>query len=277
MMIDRSVRGLLAGRAVRVMLVEATGLAVETAVRHGLDAEASRVAAEAMLAALLLSAHIKGEERLTILLHGTEPELDVVCEVDSEGQLRARITPTTLPDGAGDALSGTILSVKSDTRRELYRGASQVVHETVESALRRHVANSTQSDVMVRLGVQLEEGRIVRAEGALVERLPAEPGLPSLERDEFHELFDAFEHGEGLEVIERVAEDPELEVLEQRGLLWVCRCSLEKVEAMLVALGKTDLEELIEEGHASVTCHFCAEERRVPAGRLRELLQIARR
>ena len=48
------------------------------------------------------------------------------------------------------------------------------------------------------------------------------------------------------------------EVLEKRVPHYQCDCSREKMEKALIAMGKRDLMQLIEEdGRAELTCHFC--------------------
>ena len=42
-------------------------------------------------------------------------------------------------------------------------------------------------------------------------------------------------------------------------LAFRCPCSKERISEVLLSLGKSDLESLIEDGHAEVCCHFCNE------------------
>jgi molecular chaperone Hsp33 len=47
-------------------------------------------------------------------------------------------------------------------------------------------------------------------------------------------------------------------VLGKKDLSFSCRCSKERVERILVALGSVELEKMItEQGKAEVTCEFC--------------------
>ena len=67
------VRALVAERAVRLLLVEARGPAEHTRRIHGLGPDAARIAAEMVVAAALSSAHIKGDEQLTLQIQGASP------------------------------------------------------------------------------------------------------------------------------------------------------------------------------------------------------------
>ena len=51
---------------------------------------------------------------------------------------------------------------------------------------------------------------------------------------------------------------PMVEKLETKDMHWECDCSVERLEAALMTIGKQDLREIIDEdGQAELTCHFC--------------------
>ncbi len=50
----------------------------------------------------------------------------------------------------------------------------------------------------------------------------------------------------------------EIELLETRPVEFRCRCDLRRIEAMVSGLPLRDLDEMIVEGKAEITCNFCA-------------------
>ena len=55
-----------------------------------------------------------------------------------------------------------------------------------------------------------------------------------------------------------------------------CRCDRERIEAMIAGQATSDLDEMIAEGRAEVTCNYCNEVYVIPRDdlvRLRELKQ----
>ncbi len=270
------VRAMAGAGAVRIVAVEARGPAQETARRHGLGPGAARIAADAVVAAALMSAHIKGSERMTLQLQGSAPRVAVFVEVDAEGRIRGRVTPpdaTPRPDGG---LSGILVAVKSDAEREMYRGATEV-EGTLEDALREHLGSSAQLDAVLRIRSEVDpSGEIRAARGVLVEKLPGHGrdramevraiGILEVLRDRSaQEILDAVHDG-------RLLDEP-IEVLERRPLVWACRCSRDKVERTLVALGTADLVQMAEEDRgAEVRCHFCNEVYRFTEAELRALI-----
>lgn len=263
-MSDRMVRGQVSGA--RVLAVDASEAAAETARRHGLELGAATRAAELVVANLLLAAWIKGEERSTLQVAGEG--WSFYGEIDAEGRLRARLQPASLilPRPAFD---GTMLVLKYDAVRELYRGTTTFRQATVEGALQRHLAQSDQ--VEVGLCVRVDERG---ASGLLVERLPDSVGFVSLDDVAWASLRLRVPqvHPQDVLTAGHLADLP-VEWLEERPIVWRCRCSDDAVRTMLMSLGDETLRELVEEDHgAEVTCHFCNTVRRFGESELRSML-----
>ena len=271
------VRGLLAGGAVRVLMVEATALAERTRERHGLLHDASELSARAIVSVALASAHIKGDEALVLQIQSTEPPLGLYADLTAEGALRARLTPPDLhlPDGR---LHGMLLMVKHVRGREQYRGVTEIDGQPLEEALAAHLGRSDQVDAQLGLDVQRRpDGSVLRAAGYLLERLPTDADAPSLTVEAFDARYGWLKDADRAEVVRSLAfgglgEDERVVVLEERELVWRCRCNVRRIEAMLVALGFDQLQEMADQDHgAEVTCHFCNQRWTLSEARLREL------
>lgn len=256
------------GRA-RVLAVVVDGPAQVLARRHGLGPAAAQLAAEAMAAAVLLSAHVKGEERLTMEVVGERPRFDVVVDVNGDGTVRGRLRPAEIPPGGH--FSGLLAVLKSLGRQELYRGIARVQDEGFEAALQRFLVESQQVDARVRVGARVEEGRVVAAVGLLVER------LPDTEADDFRDTILPVIEG-GLDALMTAFAfgrlgGAEVEVLGAIDLRFACTCSRERVLATLRALGATEILGILDDpGFAEVTCHFCNERYEVGPDELRAML-----
>lgn len=270
-------RGFVGGRTARFLLVSLPQLAELTRQRHALGPDAARLAAEAMVASALMSAWIKGSERVTLQLQGQRPGFAFVCDVDAEGGLRARLSPGVLHHPANGGIDGLMLAIKADVQRELYRGVTALEGRSIEGALRGHLGDSTQVDVVLRIGVEQDaDGRITGAGGVVVERLPADPNLPSVEPAVFLKTYQSIEQDDVFDTLVAAAfgkiAGEELEVLEERALRWRCSCSQERIEAVLYNLGPSELRAMWQEdGGAEVGCHFCNINYHVSGDRLAEL------
>ena len=268
---DAYIIGLLLARGARLLAVDATSAADEVRRRHHLVGDATRVAAEGVVAAQLMSAYIKGEERITLQVHGEEPQFSFLADVCANGAIRARFTPGQIPPSR--TLSGFLGVIKHDHERELYRGMARIPDTDFQGALQDYIVRSQQSVAVVRLGAHLgPSGEVELALGLLVEK------LPDMERDLFMEIFGALE-GEGLVSLGAMLGQHSVmgipvEVLETRAVKFGCWCSMERVHNILRALGPAEVRSLLQEqGRAEVSCHFCCEQYEVPGVVLEDLLR----
>ena len=266
----RFVRCLAHDGAIRVLVVVAPGAAEEVCQRHGLTGGSALMAADGMVASLLLSAYIKGEERILLEMAGLNPQFTFSGEALSDGRVRARFNPPNLPER--QQLVGRLVAIKWDAHREVYRGVAEMDHDSIEGALQAYLVQSQQARGRVRLESRLgEDGRVTMASGMLVELIP-----DTLEPERFEALVDTLVDADLDEVLTAFAFGQllgsEVQVLEARDVRFFCACSIERVEATLRALGPEDLRELKkEQGAAEVTCHFCGEVYSVPGDRILEL------
>lgn len=269
-------RGVTADGAVRFLAVEARALADRVRQHHDLGPDATRLAGEALVSALLMSAWIKGEERVTLQVQGEVPKLAFICDVDANGGARARLTPRHLaaPDGR---VRGLVYAIKSTPRAELYRGVTALEHQTMEEGLLSHLLGSDQVDAILRLDARVDEdGTLTLAGGIMVERLPWSDAQTSLDDEAFNLMFRGIRDQSVDALLTALAfgsiEGQPATLLESRALHWRCSCSQQRIEAVLAQLDAQELSEMARvDGQAEVTCNFCNIAWTVGAPRLLEL------
>lgn len=255
-------RGLAGDGSVRYLAVEARGAADAVQQAHHLGPDAARVAGEGLVAAVLMSAWIKGEERVTLQLQADAPQAAFIGDVDAEGGLRARFSPAGLSLAPGAGLRGLLYAIKADRSKELYRGVSPLEGRSIEAALHAHLNASDQVNTLLRIQVEVEDGRVRRAGGLLLERLPEDPGRPSIDADTFLRLYGGLQDAHLPEVFAEVAfgrlEGQTISPLEDRVLRWRCGCGPITARRILRSLGPEELRSIRDElGTAELTCHFC--------------------
>lgn len=244
------------GGTLRLLSVSLPGPAQELADRHELGPVARRRAAEGLVATALLSAHVKGDERLTADFQVSDPACSAVFEINGDGTLRGRFRPSELPET--ERLNGYLRVSKSLGRKELYAGIAEVRGETIEAALQRFLAESQQVDAHVRVVADLgDDGAVEYADGLLIERLPG--GDP----EEFSTVVTTLDTS-----ARRILDELMLgrflgapvELIGDGPLVFRCGCSREKVSAMIRSLGRDEIASMIaEQGGAEVVCHYCNE------------------
>jgi molecular chaperone Hsp33 len=261
-------RAITANGAVRIVGIRAEQVAESLAAAHELRGDAARIASEGVVATALMSAHIKGDERMTIQVQCSHPEMSFFGEVGSDGAIRGRLKPSVL-DVPSRRLTGVLLAIKSTEERELYRGATPVQDQTLTEALRGHLSDSVQVD-----GLLWIDG----AAGVLIERLPDPDGHHQLTVEAFRARYGPLQKQSPAEVVETLLRgkiaDQEVRLLGVRSLYWSCRCSEARVLGMLSTLGPETLGQMVEEdGQAEVICHFCNHPYVIDGDQLRSVRQ----
>jgi molecular chaperone Hsp33 len=267
----RLIRALAQDQKLRVLAVVADQPVNDIVQRHELTGRAAQICAEGVVASLLMSAHIKGDERLMVQVVGEQPRFSFMADVRPDGRVRARLRPNRLPDGTG--LSGTLLAAKWLGQKEIYRGSASVEKDW-QGSMDRYLSDSQQSLGMVRLGAEIDEsGRVVFASGLLIEAI----GGSGLTREEFETLVGPLRSADLGEVMTIFAfgqlQGAPIEVLEARAVVVNCGSTTPRIEAMLRSLGATELQSILEEqGQAEVTCDWCNDQVVIGPDRLRELI-----
>ena len=273
MEIDHFERGLTVDFAVRYIMVDCTSIAQKAQQRHNLTGAGPKLCAEGILASYLLASQIKGEEKLTIQILSQTPKLSFTADINANGELRAKLTPSAYPVATAE-LDGVLVVIKHNKHKELYRGVTNIECCNIAQALHHNLTQSAQVDPIVKFFVSQEADTVQRAVGLILERLPPTEDLPFLNTEEFfakYEDLTAQEVWEGL--AKRKLRNALLHDLSSKPISWKCRCSRAKVKSMLFSLGRKELEEIQSEiGYAEVTCHFCNEQVLIETDELQELI-----
>ena len=258
-------------RKVRVLAAVADGPADVLRENHGLDPVAASLAAEGLVSNVLLSAYIKGDERILLEIAGSVPSFAFSGEARSDGMVRGRFSPVRMEPA--EHLNGRLIAIKWGREKELYRGLAEVNHAGLQEALQAYLETSQQSPGLVRLAATTREnGSVDFAAGLLVELIPE-----TMESEEFESLTESLKTSDLREVMTQFAFGEllgqELEILEVRDLVFKCRCSRARVEGALRALGEDEIRSLMQDpGFAEVSCHFCNASYRLEVDELEALL-----
>jgi molecular chaperone Hsp33 len=286
---DRLARTLTADGTVRGLAAVTTDLVEEARVRHGTLPTATAALGRALTAALLLGGLLKtDDERVSLQFSGDGPLGGILVDATPEGAVRGFVSrpQTHVPPRAGKldvggALGRGLLCVMRVPIGEgpPYRSIVPLVSGEIGSDVAHYLAGSEQIPSAVALGVFVHpDGRVGAAGGYLLQSMPgADPKL--VERLEENvgtsrppsELVRA-----GLDagsILAGLLSGLATHVLEERPVRFECRCSRERVESAILAMGRAEvLDVLAAERRAEVVCEFCAARYVVEEGELAALL-----
>lgn len=240
---------------------------------------------EAVAAAALLASTLKFHGLLTLQLRGAGPMHLMVVECTDGLALRAvarfREPPATadLRELSGD---GTLtVTVENEGAANRYQGVVPLAGASMSECLREYFESSEQLPTRLWLHADGEN-----VSGLLLQRLPVasrptavlESGAGLVSEDE---LEDAWRRVQlvadtvtGAELAElddkkllyRLFSEDDVRMFESTPVFFRCRCSRERVENMLRALGRDEVDSMVEEfGQVEVRCEFCSRAYRLDA------------
>lgn len=168
--------------------------------------------------------------------------------------------------------------------KEPYIGSVQLVSGEIAEDITSYFVESEQVPTACALGVLVDKDQSVAAAGGyLVQLLPGadESVIQRLEESiaRLGPVTDALHGGaDAVQLLERVLEGQEPELLERRPVAYKCYCSRERVSRAIISMGKEEMQSLIEEqGGAELTCQFCDKVYHFTREDLQELLEEATR
>ncbi|MDD4080933.1 MAG: Hsp33 family molecular chaperone HslO [Eubacteriales bacterium] len=284
---DALLRLTLMGRQARAFMIRSTRMAQQASDIH----QASDVAAAAIGRLLpgcaMLGGLLKGENgRLTVTVDGDGPGGRLHCGV-KDGKFKIAVQnpqvqlPLT-PDGRQDVggfvgNKGKLIVVKDYSSGDPYTSVSDLVSGELGEDLASYFTISEQTPSLVALGCLNEAGTVLSSGGILIQAMPgcSDGTLRQLElRIPFfanisREIFDRSLK----ELAEGWFRDLDPEFLGEEPLVLRCDCSREKMRRALAAIGREELEEIVEIGEEThLTCHFCRTERSFSVDEVEKML-----
>ncbi|MDE7197360.1 MAG: Hsp33 family molecular chaperone HslO, partial [Lachnospiraceae bacterium] len=273
-MADYMVRATAGDAQIRAFAVNA-GELVETArAAHDTSPVVTAALGRLMTGALMMGGMLKGaEDILTLQIKGEGPVHGLTATADAAGHVKGYAdNPQAMmpPNSAGKldvggVIGAGVLNVMKDMGlKEPY--ASTVALQTGEIGddLTYYFAASEQVPSVVALGVLMNRDNTVRqAGGFIVQLMPFTPDevVDRLEKKlaGLSSVTAMLEEGHTPEeILELVLGEFGVDITEKTPVSFQCNCSRERVEKVLLSLGKKELQELVDEGkEVELHCHFC--------------------
>lgn len=273
-MSDYLVRATAAGAQVRAFACT-TRTTVEAARQaHDTSPVVTAALGRLLSAGAMMGSMQKGEEDLlTLQIKGDGPMQGLLVTADSKGGVKgyANVPDVILPanalgklDVAGAVGQGTLSVIRDMGLKEPYVGQTLLQTGEIAEDLTYYFASSEQVPSSVGLGVLMERDNTVRqAGGFIVQLMPfaEDATIDRLERNlsgitSVTAMLDAGDTPE--QMLGRILEGLDCQVTDTCPVAFSCNCSKERIEKVLISLGKKEIQDMIHEGReVEVNCHFC--------------------
>ncbi len=248
---------------------------VETARRtHNTSPVATAALGRLLTGAAMMGSMMKGEKDiLTVMMKGDGPIGGITVTADSRANVKGYpgnpnvvIPPNYLGklDVGGAIGYGTLTVIKDLGMKEPY--VSQVALTTSEVAedLTYYFASSEQVPSAVALGVLMEKDNTVKQSGGfIIQLMPfADEKVVDILEDRISKITsvtDMLERGMGPEdILSQVLGNLGVDILDTMPTAFKCNCSKERVEKVLLSLGRKEIQDMISDGKdVELNCQFC--------------------
>ncbi len=288
---DVLVKATAANNTIRALAVVTTGVAEEARDRHQTAPTATAALGRVMTAGLLIGSMMKEEEQLSIQFMGSGPLQGVVIDANAKGEVRGFVYQPRahLPikngklDVGGVVGKGTMAVVRRQHwDKEPYRSVLPIVSGEIGQDIANYLLTSEQIPSAVSLGVFVQPDEVVSAAGGFIIQ-----AMPDAEDATLARIEEAVAQTrpvsqmvrDGLaawDILRQVLANFSPTLLDETPVRFVCRCSRERVQGIIVALGAEEVERLLEqEGRISAACEFCAEQYTIGSEEARALVAEA--
>lgn len=288
----------------RVYLAITTTMVEDARKTHQTTPLATAALGRVLTGAGLMGLMMKQESnKLTLQFKGDGPAAQILATANGSGEVKGYIAnpAVDLPlrvDGkldVGGALGiGTLTVIKDLGLKEPYIGKISLVTGEIGDDLTAYFFISEQQSTSVALGVRIDvDGSTLSAGGMIIQMLPdAKPeSVEALEKliEKLPPISSLIEEAEKLNVgktpeaimegllntvFRDLPEEFAVEALEYRDIGWICDCSMERLEQVVMSIGSKDLKEIIEEdGEAELVCQFCGSKYHFDKDHLETLLE----
>ena len=275
------------GGEVRIYVAHTTNLVQKANQIASCYPTAAAALGRTLTATVMMGSMLKGRETVTVRINGGGPIGLIVADADAFGHVRGyaanprvhlQYDSGKLNVGMAVGNAGDLFVTKDLGLKDYFTGQVPLQTGEIGDDFTYYFTKSEQIPSAVGLGVLVsEENAVIAAGGFILQVLPgaSETTIVALEKalsniEPVSEMV-----SEGLtpeQIVEKIAGDGGVKILDTMDLAFECGCNKEKFEPGLISLGATELENMIQEDNGAETvCHYCKQRYQFTAEELENL------
>lgn len=268
------VRGIDKGGNFRFFIAKTTGVVDEAVRIHKCMPTAAAALGRLITATSMMGYMNKNDgDKISVQIKSDGDIKSLVCVADNQVNIKGYISnPLSNPplksngklDVGGAIGRGKITVIKDLGLKDSYIGQSELLNGEIAEDLANYFALSEQQPSAVSLGVMVDKDYTIKSAGGFIIQV-----MPGAEDEAIDKLEEILKNSKPIselisigytpeKIAEEVFSDLNVEILDKEEIKLVCDCSEKKIEAMLISLGKEEIEDMIEKDDgANIICHFC--------------------
>lgn len=272
---DNSItRGMTKDGNARILIINSKEMVAEAGRVHKASPAALSSLGRVLTATSLIGVMLKDKtDTVTVTFNGNGACGKILAVSDYYGNTRGFVQNTDAmipldkdgkPDICGIVGTGTLSVVKDMGKGQPFVGLVPIIEGDIAKAITEYFATSEQVPTVCSFGVSLDKkGNVTSAGGYMIQLLPgADSGFVSkLEKriPEIPPVSKLFSKGdENAQIIQNILGDIEFDLFDEALVSYMCNCSYEKVEKVILSLGEKEISDIIKtQGSCEVNCQFC--------------------
>lgn len=271
---SKLVRAISENGGVIIYAIDATDIVKEAQSIHKTSATVSAALGRLLTGVALMGATLKSDtDKLSLRVVGDGAVGMLYAETNAKGQVRgyAENPHADLPataqgklDVGGIVGNGTLYVIKDLGLKEPQTGMVPLVSGEIAEDITSYYAHSEQIPTVCALGVLVDTDlSILNAGGYLLQLLPGatDEEITMLENNisSMQSVTSYLSSGKTIyDIINDAMNGFSPNILDEQDVNYHCSCNAERFEQSLIALGKTELEEIAaEDDNIEIQCHFC--------------------
>lgn len=275
---DKIIKFLAYDGRVSVICANTTYLVENARITHDLSPVATAALGRTLTISSIMASNMKnGEDKLTVQIKGNGPLGGIVVVSNNSPKLKGYVqnplvdmplnSKGKLDVGGALGKDGYLNIIKDIGLKDPYIGMVPLVTGEIAEDFTNYFASSEQTNTAVALGVLVDSKGVKKSGGYVVTPMPdaTEDDIFILENriKETKTISKMLDEDMTLEEIAKdITGDVNIKIIEDNILpVYECDCSREKIERGLIAIGKEELQDIINtKGNVNTVCHFCNKE-----------------
>jgi len=267
---DRLIRATAKEGQVRIIAAITTELVDEAIKTHKCMPTASAALGRMLTGGVLMGAMLKNDnDSLTLQIDGGGEAKGIIITAHSNGTVKGYIgNPNVdlplnakgkLDVGGAIGKDGYLKVIKDMGLKDPYSGQVPIYTGEIGDDIAYYFTVSEQTPSAVALGVLVDTDLSIKSAGGFIIQMM--PGASEFLADIITYRLEEIPSIKGMtiqEILEFVFEDMDLKIYDSLIPQFQCDCSRDRVERVLMSIGKKDLQEIYEDGkNEEILCHFC--------------------
>jgi len=286
---DTLVRAIAADAQIRAFAVTTTDMVEHARCAHNTSPVVSAALGRLLTGAVMMGSMLKSEDDLlTLQIDGDGPVGGLVVTADGKGNVKgyAKNPQAMRPANAQGKLdvggligNGYLTVIKDMGLKEAYSSKIELVTGEIGDDLTTYFVESEQTPSVVGLGVLMNKNNTVScAGGFIIQLLPfaTDEVIDKLEEklSLIKSVTSMIDQGMGPEeMLDFILGDMGLEITSKMPVSFKCNCSRNRVERVLISMGKKQLEELANDGEEiELNCQFCSSKYNFSPQEIKEII-----